>query len=195
MPKATKKKAAKKAPKKAPKKAARKPATRAQRAAPSAKKQFLDVYKKEHATTLKVLNAFPPSQASYKPHERSNSALKLAWTFVAENNMALQSLSGPLNLGAGFPQPPATLGEVIAAYEMSAKNLISTLEKTPESRLGETIDFFSGPGQMGKFPVGEFLWFMLLDSIHHRGQMSVYLRCAGGKVPSIYGPSADEPWR
>jgi uncharacterized damage-inducible protein DinB len=35
---------------------------------------------------------------------------------------------------------------------------------------------------------------MLMDSIHHRGQMSVYLRCAGGKVPSIYGPSADEPW-
>jgi len=38
------------------------------------------------------------------------------------------------------------------------------------------------------------MWFMLLDSIHHRGQLSVYVRMAGGKVPSIYGPSADEPW-
>jgi uncharacterized damage-inducible protein DinB len=47
---------------------------------------------------------------------------------------------------------------------------------------------------MGEFRVIDFLWFIFLDSIHHRGQMSVYLRCAGGKVPSIYGPSADEPW-
>jgi uncharacterized damage-inducible protein DinB len=39
-----------------------------------------------------------------------------------------------------------------------------------------------------------FLWLMLMDSIHHRGQLSVYIRPAGGKVPSIYGPSGDEPW-
>ena len=47
---------------------------------------------------------------------------------------------------------------------------------------------------MGNFPVAEFLWFMLMDSVHQHGQLSVYVRCAGGKVPSIYGPSADEPW-
>ena len=47
---------------------------------------------------------------------------------------------------------------------------------------------------MGDFPVAEFLWFMLMDSVHQHGQLSVYVRCAGGKVPSIYGPSADEPW-
>ena len=52
----------------------------------------------------------------------------------------------------------------------------------------------SGPGTMGVLKVIDFLWFMLLDSIHHRGQLSVYIRPAGGKVPSIYGPTADEPW-
>jgi uncharacterized damage-inducible protein DinB len=41
-------------------------------------------------------------------------------------------------------------------------------------------------------PVGTFLWFILFDAIHHRGQLSAYLRPMGGKVPSIYGPSADE---
>jgi len=40
----------------------------------------------------------------------------------------------------------------------------------------------------------DFLWFLLCDQIHHRGQLSVYLRMADGKVPSIYGPSGDEPW-
>lgn len=47
---------------------------------------------------------------------------------------------------------------------------------------------------MGDFPVSEVLWLMLMDSVNHRGQFSVYLRMVGGKVPSIYGPSADEPW-
>ena len=46
-----------------------------------------------------------------------------------------------------------------------------------------------------RIPVIDVLWFMLTDSIHHRGQLSVYVRMAGGRVPSIYGPSADEPWR
>jgi hypothetical protein len=164
-------------------------------APPSAKKQFIDVYAKEHQTTLKVLRCYPQDQAQYQPHPRSSTALKLAWTFVVENNIALASLRGPLNLGAGFPPSPATFAEVIAAYEVSAKELLTTLDRTPDSRLSETIQFFAGPNQMADYPVGEFLWFMLLDSIHHRGQLSVYLRCAGGKVPSIYGPSADEPWR
>jgi len=164
-------------------------------APPSAKQQYIDVYTKEHQTTLKVLRAFPQDQANYQPHPRSSTALKLAWTFVVENSIAVAGLKGPLPLGSGFPPPPATFAEVIAAYEATAKDLLATIAVTPDSRLSETVQFFSGPGQMADYPVGEFLWFMLLDSIHHRGQLSVYLRCAGGKVPSIYGPSADEPWR
>jgi len=69
------------------------------------------------------------------------------------------------------------------------------VKATPDSRLAETVTFPSGPKQTADYPVIDFLWFMLMDSIHHRGQMSVYIRPAGGKVPSIYGPSADEPWR
>src|SRR5213592_5280577 len=88
-------------------------------AVPSAKQQFTDVYTREHQTTLKVLRAFPPEQAEYKPHERSKTALGLAWTFVVENNVALAALKGPLNLGGKFPPSPATFGEVIAAYESS----------------------------------------------------------------------------
>lgn len=50
------------------------------------------------------------------------------------------------------------------------------------------------PKQMGDFRKADVLWMMMMDAVHHRGQFSVYLRMAGGKVPSIYGPSADEPW-
>ncbi|NIP58360.1 MAG: hypothetical protein GWM92_04890 [Gemmatimonadetes bacterium] len=54
--------------------------------------------------------------------------------------------------------------------------------------------FFTGPGTTGEIPRIDWLWFLLNDQIHHRGQFSIYLRMADGQVPSIYGPSADEPW-
>jgi uncharacterized damage-inducible protein DinB len=158
------------------------------------KQQFTDVYNKEHETTLKVLNAYPQDKASFKPHERSNSALQLAWTFVIENKMAEAALRGPLSFDGGFPPAPSTFAEVISTYQSTAREFLDLLAKTPDARLRETIQFFTGPKQMGDVPVSEVLWLMLMDSVHHRGQLSVYLRMVGGKVPSIYGPTADEPW-
>jgi DinB family protein len=53
------------------------------------------------------------------------------------------------------------------------------------------LQFFVAPKTLGDYPTMEFLWFLLFDHIHHRGQLSVYLRMVG-KVPSIYGPSGDQ---
>jgi uncharacterized damage-inducible protein DinB len=64
-------------------------------------------------------------------------------------------------------------------------------EGTP---LEGTVTFYVAKGVLGDMTVSDFAWFMLFDQIHHRGQLAVYVRMAGGKVPSIYGPSADEPW-
>src|SRR5439155_23140414 len=64
-----------------------------------------------------------------------------------------------------------------------------------DRQLSSTIKFYTAPKQMGDVRRQDFLWQMLNDMIHHRGQLSVYLRMAGGKVPSIYGPSKDEPWQ
>jgi uncharacterized damage-inducible protein DinB len=63
-----------------------------------------------------------------------------------------------------------------------------------EADYNSMIKFPVGPKQMGDFRKADVLWMMMMDAIHHRGQFSVYVRMAGGKVPSIYGPSADEPW-
>ena len=68
------------------------------------------------------------------------------------------------------------------------------IRRTPEEELFETVRFFTGPQTMGDISRLDWIWFLLHDEIHHRGQFSVYLRMAGGKVPSIYGPSSDEPW-
>jgi uncharacterized damage-inducible protein DinB len=167
---------------------------RAKTPPPDLKRHYLDSFRRELSTTLKVLNAFPPAMDAFKPHERSHSAARLAHTFTVENAGALKAVRGePMN-PADLPRPPATFAEAVAAYESGARELIETVEAMPESRLFEEVTFMTGPRQLGEMPVHDVLWFLLMDSIHHRGQLSVYIRMAGGKVPSIYGPSADEPW-
>ena len=163
---------------------------------PSAlKRQYLVAFKREFPTTLKVMRAYPPGKDDFKPHERSSSAVRLTHTFTIENGAGVQAIQGEFKIPPSFPPPPATVAEAAAAYERGAKALIEAVERVAESRLLETVTFTTGPRQTARIPVIDVLWFMLCDSIHHRGQLSVYIRLAGGKVPSIYGPTADEPWR
>jgi uncharacterized damage-inducible protein DinB len=154
---------------------------------------FLAVYRREHATTEKVLRAFPPEQAELRPHERSSTARQVAWTFVIEERMMLRAAGNEPVLGSGSP-PPGSWDEILAAFASHHEELVRRLERAGDADLQGTVRFFVAPKQMGDIPTMQFLWFMLHDQIHHRGQLSVYLRMAGGKVPSIYGPSGDEPW-
>ena len=158
------------------------------------KRLYLDRFTVEFPTTLKVMKAYPSGQDAFLPHDRSRSALKLVHTFSVENTVALSAVRGTWTMPPAFPPPPATLTEAVAAYERGGRDLIEAVRAMPDARLHDTVVFFTGPKQMGEVPVIEVLWFMLMDSIHHRGQLSVYLRMAGGRVPSIYGPSADEEW-
>jgi uncharacterized damage-inducible protein DinB len=155
--------------------------------------EFMSVYSVEHAKTRKVLHAFPPEQFQFKPHERSNTALQLAWTFVVEEVLMLRALTGEPMLGSGFPKAPATWDEVLSAFDEMIEKVLNAAIATTDAQL-KPVTFYVAPKKTGEFAPVDFLWFILSDQIHHRGQLSVYLRMAGGKVPSIYGPSADEPW-
>ena len=160
----------------------------------SEKERFLKTFEKEAGTTLKVLRAYPEAECGLKPHERSNTALNLAWTFVMEQMLIVKALKGEQILGGGFPKPPEGWATVIETYEKGRDELLGLLRDGSNGDLVGAVGFFTGPKQMGDIPLQDFVWFILHDQIHHRGQLSVYLRMAGGKVPSIYGPSADEPW-
>ena len=165
-------------------------------AIPSPRQQFLDVLKREHETTRKVIEAFPADQSEFRPHPRSKSARELVWTFAVEEGLIIKALTNSLNVGSGGP-PKAleSWDEVVGAFKKNHADTVAALESAREEDVYGTVRFFTGPGTLGDIPKIEFLYFMLSDQIHHRGQMTVYLRMAGGKVPSIYGPSADEPWR
>ena len=158
------------------------------------REQWLGVYERENATTLKVMRAYPLDKADFKPHPISGSAQQLMWTFAIEQSVLKGALDGTLTMPPKFPDQPATMAEVIAHWQKGTGEVAALMRASPEAKLGSSITFFTGPGTLSQVPLMQVLWLMLLDSIHHRGQLSVYLRMVGGKVPSIYGPSHDEPW-
>ncbi len=158
------------------------------------KDTYLQVWDREHNTTLKILRAFPTGKPDLKPAEKSRTAKELAWTFVIEQSTLIDGvINGHVDF-ENMPMTPASLQETITKFESDYPRLVNKIKAMSDTDWNSSIDFFVGPKQMGKVRKGDMLWQSLYDMIHHRGQMSVYLRLAGAKVPSIYGPTADEPW-
>lgn len=159
------------------------------------KEQFLGVWEKEYPTTLKVLKAYPAAKADLKPHGRARSAKELAWTFVFEGTAGGQAVDGNLEFPPkNMPAMPEKWDGMVSEVERAFQALGDKVRRISDAELNKTIKFFVAPKEMGDVRKLDFLWFLLMDMVHHRGQFSVYLRMADGKVPSIYGPSADEPW-
>jgi uncharacterized damage-inducible protein DinB len=78
------------------------------------------------------------------------------------------------------------------AVESAQETLAKRVARADDEAWGREAQFLMG-GKVGwSAPLGAMLWEILFDAIHHRGQLSTYIRPAGGKVPSIYGPSGDD---
>ena len=164
----------------------------------SQKQRFLAVYEKEHATTMRVLRAYPADQAEFKPNPRCKSARELAWIFAIEPRLGTMVVMKDV-FASGMPsgKPPGAPDSwqaVVDGVEQAHKEFADAIRAMPDEELERTSRFMTAPKTLGDVPRMDFLWFLLHDEIHHRGQFSIYLRAAGGKVPSIYGPSEDEPW-
>ena len=163
----------------------------------SPKEVFLENYDREHETTMRVLRAYPEDKLDLKPHERSNSARDLAWIFFLERGLGTKVWNDEFSKGfAGGkpPAPPEKWSDQLAALEAAHKEFRDLVASASDEDFERKVKFFTAPKTIGEIRRLDWLWFLLHDQIHHRGQFSVYLRMAGGKVPSIYGPSADEPW-
>ena len=161
----------------------------------SARDRYAETLARETATTIRVLRAFPEAQRDMHVAEKAKTPRQLAWLLAMEQRMLLMAITTGFDWSkpsAFKGEPPATLAEIIELVESGSRTFLDTLRNA--ERLPATVSFMTGPKQMGDVPLWDFLWFVLHDQIHHRGQFSIYLRLAGAKVPSIYGPSADEPW-
>jgi uncharacterized damage-inducible protein DinB len=152
------------------------------------KQNLIELFKKEFATTSRVLKAYPEGKDEFAPHERSSNALKLASTFVFEMYLLEKFLFGePIDSSKFKTYKPENMNSAAKDFENEGARVLSQLQNLPESELNKTVSFGGNT-----FVADQFALMMLFDQIHHRGQLSVYVRMAGGKVPSIYGPSADD---
>ena len=154
---------------------------------------FIECWEQEHLTFVKVMRAVPAGKLDYRPHPRSRSAAELVWVQVLEKRCWFELLdSGKITWR--LPPPPPGLEEMITAYQQAHKELALRLKKLDDRSWNEQLGQFLLEGRVVfESVMGHMFWTGLFDAIHHRGQLSVYLRPMGSKVPAIYTASADDP--
>ena len=163
----------------------------------NAKQSFLDTYDEEHARTMRVLRAYPEDKLDLKASEKSKTARELAWIFALECGLGTRVWNDEIAQGKMSgkpPEAPRDWNEVLNGIEKGVQDFRALIANASDEELHQEVHFFTGPKTLGPISRWKWIWFLLHDQIHHRGQFSVYLRMSGAKVPSIYGPTADEPW-
>jgi uncharacterized damage-inducible protein DinB len=145
--------------------------------------------KTEKEIFLRVIRALPEGKLDYKPHEKSPTALQILTTMVAEHDSCARLVEkGRTDF---IPAAFKSVAEAAAVFEKNWDELdrqVAAMDLAAWDRNGQ---FFSGGKMVSEQPIGGFLWMILFDAVHHRGQLTTYIRPMGGKVPPIYGPSGD----
>jgi len=150
------------------------------------KSLFTKFWTNESKTTRKVLAKIPEG-SDYRPDPKSRTAREIAWQIVCEEKMIIDALE---NGKADWAPPPvpSSIDEVVQTYEKQSEEIAKRWKALPADRWDGTLEFFGS-----ERPASPMAWSFLFDIVHHRGQISTYLRPMGSTVPQIYGPSGDEP--
>jgi len=157
---------------------------------------MLAEFEHEAKTTRKFLERVPQDKLGWRPHEKSHTAGELALHIASVPAGVVQSASldqSPLpDFDTLFKQPQTTQ-QILAALDRSVEVVRRELPKFDDARLRQTWSGTVSGKPVVTMPRADFLRFILMNHwVHHRGQLGVYLRLLGAKVPSSYGPSADE---
>ncbi len=150
---------------------------------------FLKFWENEAATTRKVL-ARIPEDSDYRPDPKSRTAREIAWLIVRVHVALVEGFEKGVLEWTELPAP-ATMKEVLDAYDRG--NLVKRLQAVDSARWDGRVPFMMGGKQVMNETAVDNAFGFLFDIVHHRGQITTYLRAMGSTVPQIYGPSADEP--
>ena len=151
---------------------------------------FRRQFRSERPKFLSVLRAMPEGKLDYKPHEGNGTAGMIAWFLVLE----LRALVDMVKSGESHwtqPAGPTSPAAIADEYDRSAAEMEDALEMLTEEQWNADARMYVGDKLFKTSPLGETVLDFFLDAVHHRGQLTTYLRPMGGKVPSIYGPSGD----
>ncbi len=157
---------------------------------------LLPEFDHEMTTTRKVLERVPEDKFDWKPHAKSFSLGALAAHVVALPAWGAETLTrSEVDIaGSQPPAAPPSKAELVATFDTHGATTRSALAGKTDAELMATWTLKRGGKAIFSMPKANVLRsFVLNHLIHHRGQLSVYLRLLDVPVPSIYGPSADEP--
>ena len=157
---------------------------------------FLAEFHQESQTTRKFLERVPQDKLTWKPHEKSMTVGQLALHIAMSQGQVIQMArsdeSPPPNFGQPNPQPES-VSDIINAFEESIRTVQSVLPTFSDFQMQALWRLKADGRELMAMPRSALIRMILLNHIyHHRGQLGVYLRMLGAKVPSSYGPSGDE---
>jgi uncharacterized damage-inducible protein DinB len=151
----------------------------------------------EGATTRRLLDRLPQERLGWQPHQKSMTLGRLA-THIAEIPGWVGSIveKDEFDVGASGYVPPTvgSVAEIIAMFDKNVATAAEALKRQSNDRLLAKWQLKKNGQLVVEMPrLGMVRSFLMNHLIHHRGQLSVYLRLQNVPLPSIYGPTADEP--
>ncbi|PYQ64793.1 MAG: hypothetical protein DMF54_13325 [Acidobacteria bacterium] len=150
---------------------------------------FFQTWSREMPKFDSVMNALDPARLDYRPHPKSRSAAEMVTLLARFQEMLVGMMETGVIDYKDFQADD--YDEMRALWKKSTAELTDRLKKLDDAGWKRPVRFLMDGKQINETTTNEMLWGFLHDMIHHRGQLSTYIRPMGGKVPSIYGPSGD----
>ena len=152
---------------------------------------FLATWDREAQSTARLLRALPPAQYDFRPDAGGRSLGELAW-HLAEGDayMSFGIERGGFNMDAKPPsiERPRSVDGLAPAFERVHQEAVARIRKLKPEDLDRAVEFFGR-----QLPIRDILWSMIIfHTIHHRGQLALMCRLAGGETPGMYGPNREE---
>jgi uncharacterized damage-inducible protein DinB len=152
---------------------------------------FLDAWEREAANTAKLMRALPVQKYDFRPDPGGRSLGELAW-HLAEGDayMTYGIERGEFTMDAKPPgiDRPRTVEELAPGYERIHRDAVARIRKLKPEDFERTVPFFGST-----VSIRTILWdYLVAHNIHHRGQLSLMCRLAGGVAPGLYGPNREE---
>lgn len=156
---------------------------------------LLEEFDGEMAVTRRVIERVPPDRADWKPHPKSFSLAHLAQLVAVMPGWLVSMLrETELDLHTSPGYSNQTTKELLAHFDELVEQARAAIRDTDDSELDVPWSLKMGDNVLFTTPRKAVVRQHINHLVHHRGQLSVYLRLLDVPVPSIYGPTADEPW-
>jgi uncharacterized damage-inducible protein DinB len=151
---------------------------------------FAHMFSAEFDRFHNVVAALPADKLDYRHDPRSRSAAELIRHLIGHFADMVELLDAG-EIHHRIEMPFSDIDDAVSQLDANFRQVEARLPRVTDADWARPGDFFVGDRSLMKAPRQNLAWMLFLDAIHHRGQLSTLIRPTGGKVPSIYGPSAD----